>query len=393
MNFISNLLSGITSTLGHVISALLLLVVAFVVASIVKSLIIKLVKKTNLSSLLAKYADKGSSSENATDYIGKLAYLLVFLLFVPGIFSLLGVSSVTAPLTNLLNIIWSYIPNIVAAIIIIVVGFKVAKLVRQLLVPTFAKLNVDALQDKLGIKVEGSDKLSNTLAYIVYVLILIPIIITALNVLQISAISVPAVNMLNKIFAFIPNIVVAIVIIIVGCYIGKFASQIVTRLIASAGFDGKVNALLDGKYKNFLLSKAVGGVLYGVVVIFFVVEAFNVLNLTVITNIGATIIAYMPYALSAILILAVSFILSSVVEKALVKNGLTTYAVIAKCAILTIGGFMILNQLGIATAIVNSAFIIILTALAVAFAIAFGVGGRDFAKKTLDKLEKKCDEK
>ena len=63
-----------------------------------------------------------------------------------------------------------------------------------------------------------------------------------------------------------------------------------------------------------------------------------------------------------------------------------------KIGILVIGAFMVLNQLGIATKIVNSAFVIILAALGVAFAIAFGIGGRDFAKKTLDDASKKLEE-
>ena len=54
--------------------------------------------------------------------------------------------------------------------------------------------------------------------------------------------------------------------------------------------------------------------------------------------------------------------------------------------------FMTLNQLGLATSIVNAAFIIILSAVAVAFALSFGRGGRDFAKNSLKKLEdKNCD--
>ena len=53
--------------------------------------------------------------------------------------------------------------------------------------------------------------------------------------------------------------------------------------------------------------------------------------------------------------------------------------------------FMALNQLGIATDIVNQAFVLIVGAVAVAFAIAFGLGGRDFASKQLDKLDKTVD--
>ena len=62
-------------------------------------------------------------------------------------------------------------------------------------------------------------------------------------------------------------------------------------------------------------------------------------------------------------------------------------ATIAKTAIVVVAVFMVLIQLGIATTIVSAAFIIVLGALAVAFAIAFGIGGRDFAANTLKKFE------
>mgnify|MGYP002508643359 CR=1 FL=1 len=144
--------------------------------------------------------DKPGSSR---EFVGKLVYLLVFLLFVPGIFSALGLGSVMAPINNVLNTIWGYVPNLVAAAIVLMVGSLIAKLVRQLLVPVFDKLNVNKLQEKAGIEVKNADRLSNTLAYIVYVLILIPTVIMALNVLNITVISVPAVSMLNSVIGFI----------------------------------------------------------------------------------------------------------------------------------------------------------------------------------------------
>ena len=61
--------------------------------------------------------------------------------------------------------------------------------------------------------------------------------------------------------------------------------------------------------------------------------------------------------------------------------------------IITIGAFVTLYQLGIASSLVQSAFIIILSAFAVAFAVAFGIGGREFASHMLNKVEKKIDSK
>lgn len=392
MHFIDSLLMAIPAGIWAVVKAALILILAFVVAKIAQSLVTKLLTKTKLSGVVSKL-DSGDGSANLTEFIAKFVYLFVFLLFVPGVFTALGMNSISAPILLLLNSIWGYVPNILAAAIILVVGFQIAKYVRQLLIPVFAKLNIDKLQEKAGIEVTDSAKLSNTLAYIVYVLILIPMIVMALHILDISVISDPAIHMLNTIFDFIPNILVALIIILLGCMIGKFVGQIVTQLIASAGLDAKLSKLIEGKNEKFVLSKVVGTVCYAVVVIFFVVESFDTLHLYVLSQIGGSIISYMPYVLGAILIFAVCYFAAAFAEKTLKKNGFTFYAVIAKAAIFTVGAFMVLNQLGIATEIVNAAFILVLAALAVAFAIAFGIGGKDFAANALKKLEEKSEKK
>jgi len=393
MEYLMSSLGSLVAGVGSVVKAALILVVAVIVANIVKSAVLKLLGKGKVAELLSKMDAEGAKPGSTTEFIGKLVHLLVFLLFVPSIFSTLGMQQVTSPITGILNTIWGYVPNIVAAAIILVVGFFVAKLVRQLLVPVFDKLNIDKLQEKAGIEVTNSAKLSNTLAYIVYVLILIPMIVMALDALNISVISNPAVNMLNKIFAFIPNIFVALVIILIGCMIGKFVGQIVSRLIASAGLDAKVSKLMDGATGKVVVSKLIGTIVYVVVVILFVVEGINVLQLEVLTNMGALIIGYMPAVLSAAVIFVLCFFASSMAEKALKKNGFATYAAIAKYAILVVGAFMVLSQLGIAAEIVNTAFKLLLAALAVAFAIAFGVGGKEFASNTLKKLEDNAEKK
>lgn len=390
--WVSNALAALGTGLGAVLKAALILVVGIVVATIVKNMIVKLLGKGKVGDVLKKL--DGDAKEGTTvGFVGKLVYLLVFLLFVPSIFSALGMKEVASPVSSILANVWAYVPNIVAAVIVLIVGTMVAKLVRQLLVPVFDKLNINKLQEKAGIEVTDSAKLSSTLAYVVYVLILIPMVVMALDVLNISVISVPAMNMLNTIFGFIPNIFVALVIIIIGCMIAKFVGQIVTRLIASAGLDAKVTKLMENNNQKVVLSKLVGTIVQVVVVIFFVVEGINVLELEVLTNIGAMVIGYMPAVLSAVLIMVICFIASSMAEKAMKKNGFNTYAVVVKFAILTVGGFMVLSQLGIAAEIVNTAFKLVLLALAVAFAIAFGVGGKEFASNALKKLEENADKK
>ena len=383
--FVSFFSSGIWA----LIKAVLLLLLAFITAAVVKSLVVKLFTKTKLNTLL-KQADNANGKERSADFIGKLVHLLVFLLFVPGIFESLGMREVSSPILNLLNTLWGYLPNLLAAVLVLWVGFFIARLVRELLVPVFGRLKVDTLQTRAGIQVSDTGRLSNTLAYIVYVLILIPVIIAALQVLNIEAVSAPAIQMLDTIFQFIPNMLAALVIIIIGCTVAKFAGNIVESLIASAGFDVKLKEHLGEKENNFILSKAIGETVHIIMVVFFIVESFSVLHLSVLTNIGSAIIGYMPYILASALILLICYICDGLAGKALLKGNHTVFAMVSKIAIYTIGIFMVLNELGIAKEIVNTVFILIIAALAISFAISFGIGGRTFAEKVLKKLSDTC---
>lgn len=383
------LISFFGSGIWAIIKAVLLLLLAFITAAVVKSLVVKLLTRTKLNALLSQ-TDSAGGKERSVDFIGKLTHLLVFLLFVPGIFESLGMREVSSPILNLLNTLWGYLPNILAAVIVLWVGFFIARLVRELLVPVFNRLKVDALQEKAGIQVSDTGRLSNTLAYIVYVLILIPVIIAALQVLNIEAVSAPAIGMLDTIFAFIPNILAALVIIIIGCMVAKFFGNIAESLIASAGFDSRLQKHLEEKENGFILSKVVGKTVHIIMALFFIVESFSVLHLSVLTNIGNAVIGYMPYLLAAALILLACYVCDGLAGKALLKGNHTVLAMISKIAIYTIGVFMALSELGIAKEIVNTAFILIIAALAAAFAISFGIGGRAFAGKVLKKFSNTC---
>lgn len=368
-----------------VLEAVLILILAFIAAAIVKSLTVKLLTRTKLQALLGKRDP--ANCERAADFIGKLLYLIVFLLFVPGIFERLGMNGVSSPILGLLDTMWGYLPNILAAVIVLWAGFFIARLVRELLIPVFDRLKVNRLQEKAGITVEDPGKLSNTLSYIVYVLILIPVVITALRALNINAISDPAIRMLDIIFAFIPNILAALIILVIGCMVAKLAGNIVERLIGAAGLDAKLSRQLNGEDEKFALSKIAGGTVHVVLVIFFLVESFGVLHLDVLTKIGNAIIAYLPSVLAAVLILLAYYIGSAMAQKALLKGGHRGFALGCRIAIYGLGGFMILSELGIAQELVNTVFILAAAALAVAFALAFGIGGREFASRMLKRAE------
>lgn len=376
-----------------VVRALLLLILAFVVATIVRALVEKLLKRTRLNEALDK-VDETAEAERGSgfEYLSSLVYLITFLLFVPGIFATLGVGAVADPILNMLNTIWGYLPNVLATAIILTVGLIVAKLVRDLLIPLFEKIGVDNIQKSAGVEVSEDAKLSTTLGYVVYALIVIPVVIVALQTLGISAISDPAISMLNNVLAFLPNIFVAVIIVVVGGIIARIAGGLVEKLLATSGIDARAAGATEGRIANFSVSKTTAGAVRVVIDILFVVEALNVVKLDVLTNIGNSVIAYMPSVLAAIIIAVVAMIASNAAGKALKDRGLGGYAPIAQAAIIIAAAFMALSQLRVASVIVNTAFIAIIAAVAVACAIAFGIGGRDFAAKTLARWSDDIDD-
>lgn len=388
-NFFNNLLQRVPD----IIMAILLLIVAFFVAKFAKNLVIKLLKAVKAESFLSKLGVKDTVTNSSIDFVGKLVYFIVFLLFLPGVLDKLDMHSVSTPIASMVNSFLGFIPKMVAAGIIVAVGLFIANIIRDLLIPVLKAIKVDTLQEKAGITATESTSFSSIIANVIYGVIVLIVITSALDQLDISAISSPANYIVTAIFAIIPKVLAAIVIIAAGIFIAKLVAKLLESLLAGVGADNLLEKITGNASKKVALSKVISEVVRYVLVIIFLVQGINVLNLPVLTGIGSSIINYMPAVLSAIIIFAIGMFAANTAEAAIVKKfpEAKASAVIAKVAIYVFIAFICLSQLGVAIAIVEKTFILLIAALCVAFAVAFGVGGRNFAANTLEKLEKKMD--
>ncbi len=387
-------LNSLVAQIPNWIYAVLMLVVAFVAATIVKSLMVKLLKAVKAEEKLAKLGVKDASTGSSVEFIAKLAYFVTFLLFLPGVLDKLGMNSVSQPITNMVNSFLAFIPKLVGAGIIIAVGIFVAKIVRDLLIALLRATKIDQLQAKAGILVTESSALSTILSNVAYGVILLVMITSALDALGIAAISVPANNIVKSIFDMIPYVLGAIVIIAVGVFISNLVAKLLGSLLAGVGTDKLIEKMTGTPSKKVVLSKLISSVVKYVLIIIFIVQGINVLQLPVLTEVGAAIIDYMPAVLSAVIIVAIGVFAANTAETALVKKfpEAKASALVAKIAIYVLTAFLCLSQLNVANVIVETTFILLIAALCIAFAVAFGVGGRKFAETTLDKLEKKIDD-
>ena len=391
MRHLERLLSNLVDGLPSIIYAILFLLLALVVAFIAKKIVVKLCRRFKLDQKVGKHAQEGESSTGGlTETIGKIVFVLVFVLFLPGILDSLNLQGVSQPITNMMNSLMGYLPSIIGAAAIFLVGNLLAKTVKQIIISILDRIKLNKLQEKMGIKEdETTIGFSVLVGNIVYALILIVVAISALHVLNIEAISVPAMGMLNTIFAMIPNVFIAILLIFVGVMLGKLVGSLLSAFLSGIGVNKLAKEIFKATEENekkFVLSNIIGDFVKYIIVVLFVVQSFSVLNLDVLNNLGIMIIAYLPNVVGAVIILALGLFLASFLEKTL-KNYASISPVIAKLikgVVMTVAVFMTLNQLNIAAFIVNAAFVIILCAFAVAFAIAFGIGGRNFAAKTLE---------
>lgn len=388
LSFLNSMLSAIPNFL----LAILWLILAFVIAAIAKGAITKLLKAIKAEQYLAKFGVKDGTTNTAIGFVGKLVYFIVFLWFLPGALNRLGLNSISSPITELVNSFLSIVPNIVAAVVIVMVGLFVAKLVKDLLIPILKALKIDTLQEKAGVQASENSSFSTVIANIVYALIVLVVISAALSQLGISAIYAPANQIVSAIFNAIPSILCAILIIAIGVFIAKLVSTALGSILASVGAD-KLTEKVTGVSSKVSLSKSIAAIVKYVIVIIVIVQGVNVLGLPVLTNIGSAIISYMPAVLSAVIVIAIALFCANTAESLIVKKfpKAKGAALTAKIAIYVVAAFISLSQLNIAAKIVDTTFLLVVAALCVAFAVAFGVGGRNFAQNVLKKLEDKID--
>ena len=389
--------------LPTLLGAILLLLLAWIVATLVKKAVQKGLKAAGFGRLLTKWGVTNSQEQADTtiDSLAQVLYFLIWLLFLPGILSMLGLDAVAQPISNMFDSALNFLPNLFAATVIVAVGVFVARFVKNLVYNLALTLNVDKWVSKFTSP--GSDAnttpsagqkstMAKVLGNLAYIVVLIPIVTIALETLNIDSISRPIVGVLNQVLAAIPNIIVAVILLAVGVAIAKFVGNLLTDLLSSSGINGLTKYVKTSGNMNFDLAKIIGQTVTVVISVFFVVEALNVLNLEVLNSIGAAVIAYLPLVLSALIILGIGVVGGTALGGFISKSTGNKFAgETLKYILIVLSVFMALNQLQFATSIVNLAFILILGALSVAFAIAFGVGGRDFAKSQLAKLDKKME--
>ena len=188
-------------------------------------------------------------------------------------------------------------------------------------------------------------------------------------------------------FAWIPALLGALAILVIGYFVAKLVAKVVTRALQRVGLDRTLHSGTGGTFVSKVTSspsKLTGTLAFWAIMLGTISLAVSVLGINALTNFVAAIYAYLPNVLAAVLIFLVASAISAGVAALAnrVMGGTSLGKIVATAApilVMTIATFMILDQLQIAPNIVVITYAGLIGAIALGSALAFGLGGREVA--------------
>lgn len=363
-----------SSTLGHALVGLAILLIGLFVVKIFGSILSRGLKK--ISAL--RRVDNDGKVTDLTVPIASLVKAILTIFVLMAVLQHFGLTNVLAPLQEMLNEFMSAVPNMIGAGVIAYAGWIIAKMVSQLV-----GIGLSKLDSQIAERTGNSDiQISKFGSAFVFAAIILPISVSALGVLDIPAISDPASAMIEKLMAAVPNIIGAAVILLVAYFIAKFVIHILSSLLEGMNINSFANKIgLESLFsESFTPVRLVGTAIMFFAMLAAATAAVNVLGIDVISDVFARVLQFGGGVLVGGVILIVGNFLSTMAHEKMVASGSAGLANIARIAILGLVLAMGLRSMGLADNIVNMAFGFTIGSVAVATALAFGIGGKDAAK-------------
>jgi Conserved TM helix len=206
-------------------------------------------------------------------------------------------------------------------------------------------------------------------------------------------------NAVNLVLTFIPRIIGFLIILIVGLIVAYFVAKAVTFLLRKVGFDRLSDRIGLSRIEQRMgvtmdPAGVLGRIVYWFILLIFLVPAADALGLPAVSNILNTLVAYLPNVFVAILVLFLGTLLATfladIVYGAVASAKIGSPGIlagIARWAIIGFAGLIALEQLQITPALINELFGAIVLGMALAFGLAFGLGGQDAARRWLARGE------
>ena len=382
MDFINQFMAG--DGWQKWVAAAAILVVGIIISYILRGLVSGAINRTGLGKRAA------TTGGNIGSSIGKAVFWLAILYTLFLTLSRVGMGSYFGPVENLFDTISSAVPSLIGAGFTAFIGFIIAKVAGTAVTSVAEAAQVDNLVNRTGVtSATGSTgSIASLLGKVVFVLIIVPVVIAALDILNIASVSEPLSSMLNGFLSYLPALVAAAVVLAATIFIGRFVSNFIQNLLAGLGFDNSINTVMsldDGEELKTSPSKAAGYVAFVIILVIGLSAAVDILGNKTLTEAFTTVQNFGGSLLRAAVLIGIGVFLANFMGRFLSTIMNAKLAAFVKYFAMVLFVFLGLSSLDPEGQIVPVAFSAFVISAAVAAALAFGLGGREWAKQVLNK--------
>ena len=365
--------------------AALILVVGIIISYFLRAIVSGAVNRTGIGKK-AK-----TTGGNIGKSIGKAVFWLGLLYTLYLAFSRVGMGEYFGPVENLFDNIAAFVPSLLGAGFTFFIGFIIAKVAGNATSSVLEAAQVDNLAARTGVTdaTGSSNSLAKGLGTLVFVLIIVPVAIAALGVLNLKGVSGPLTEMLSGFTSYIPSIIGASIVLALAIFIGRFASNFLADFLPTLGFDKSINSIMmldDGVEMKTSPSKGAGFLVFIITLVLGVSAAVNILGIDSLTNAFTTVQEFGGSLLRAAVLIGIGVFLANFMGRFMSTMMNPKLAAFVKYSAMVLFVFLGLSSLDPEGQIVPVAFSAFVISAAVAAALAFGLGGREWAKQALNKM-------
>ncbi len=389
MEILNNLYQSAVAAIGPflpgLLGALLMLIATIVISRVLRTAINRLGQRVGI--------DQRLKSPGITRMLAEIVYWFVWLLALPLVLSPLGLSSVLEPITALTNRVMGFLPSLFGALAVLGIGFIVARVVRMIVTNLLTAAGSEKLAERLGMaSAFGANGLAGTIGTLLFVLVLLPVVATALQPLGFDAVTKPVTTLLDTIMGLLPKLIGASVILIFAIVIGRIVADLVSSILAGAGINKLAGALglgTDSKIANRTPAELAGTLVFGAILITALTQAADVIGVAVLRAVIGDIGMVAAQIVTGLFILGVALLLANAAARSIAGSSIANaslLALFARGAILFFAIPLALRQMGLPTEIITLGFGLVMAAITIAASIAFGIGGRHAAARIANHL-------
>ena len=301
--------------------------------------------------------------------------------------------SVAESFQDFFRVLIGYLPNIIAALILLLVAWILAKVLRA---GTRKLLRVSGIDKRLGKGGDPRDESQYPVAQgagtAVFWTVWILFILAILQVLGVEGLFDSIVVAFQRIFAAIPHIIGAVIVLAIFYLVGRLLAKLVTKFLASIHFDElpvKLGLAKEPAEGAGSPSNVVGYIIMVFIMLFAIMMAADLLGFTVVNELIAVLTQFLGLVLLGVVIIGVGIFVANFVANIL-RAGARSESLVSfvRISIIVLSVFLGIRAMGFADDLILLGFGLALGAAAIAAAIAFGLGGREVAGELLARWTK-----